>query len=840
MIVESPGKLATIRKYLGSDWMVEASVGHVNDLPSKGGLGVNKETLEINYQLTERGKDVVKKLKQRVKQADMVYLATDLDREGEAIAEALRKELSLTEYKRCVFDEITKTAIMNALASTRKIDYDLVHAQETRRIFDRVVGWDGTKALTNHLGVLSPVGRVQSQAVHIIVKREREIEAFVETEHYSVKAWLENSAWNATLDLKKSGLGEKINESNTLYWLDKTGAEKLKEKLRELEVMSCETQPAYSKAPPAFRTSTMQQSAYKKLGLSIKDTDAAAQSLYQQGLITYIRTDSTSISDDGYKLIKNYAEKHGLTLANEKQQGKKGAVAQEAHECIRPTDFEYKGADLTGNEKALYELIWQRAVASQLAAKVSDVTTIWLKSNIEGKDYWFKASGSVVTFKGWTAVYSDDESDKKDENDGVLEKKEVGAVLPVTKSALLIKKTKPPEYFDEATLNDYLDRRGIGRPSTTAKILEKIGEKGHGYIRDEKLKGKKTVLRPNASAFNLVDAIGDDFSIMDEQFTFEMEEGLDKIANGELDHVAFTKKFLHTFDEEVEVLNKKEKKFESEPCDKCNSPMMRLPAKGKKSFYWRCTNQECNNMCFDRDGKPVTQEAIENEQKERLKPYLNSDGTAKFPCPQCQEPLYRLESRNKPGVYYWRCSAPKDKCEYMDYDDSENQRPAYMKNKELLNKYSNDDGTPIHPCPQCLKALVMEISKKGNKYWHCIDKKNCDYMAYHNDETNAPVSENEKQSGGGAKHADWFEKEKKVSTDANGNYLWHCVHCKEPLHQKLSKSNNIYYQCINAKCKQRYYDKDGEPNLKEYPDNDTTGKKGTLKPKNKAPKPKGA
>lgn len=860
VVVESPTKVDTLEKYLGDAYVVKASYGHISDLPRQGGINVDRNTLEMKSEVMEDKKSTLDKIMYYAKKADRIVLATDPDREGEAISEALRRELKITDYDRCTFNEITKSAVQNALANPRKIDNDLLHAQMARRIIDRITGWQGTDALTKHLGRLSPVGRIQSQIVNLIVKREQEIESFVVTEHYTIRSWFDSEKWTANLDVKKSGLGEQLadavdededDESDTdsevakehskpFYWLDKKLSDEVAKKIKTMKVINSVTKVEETYAPPAFQTSTMQQVAVNKLGIKTAEVDDIANKLYQAGLVTYIRTDSTHLSDDGYALIKDYADSHGLKMADKKREGKRGAVAQEAHEALRPTSFEYLGDDLKGNEQKLYKLIWARALASQLEPMLHDVTELTLVATVDGKDYVFTARGSALKHKGWSVVYEDPNAKSKNEEaKNPVPSLEVGTELTVDKSQRLTSKTKAPSYFTESSLNKYLEKRGISRPSTTAKLFTKVGEKGHGYIRDEKIK-KKTYLRPNATALDLVSSLDGRFSIMNETFTKDMEKKLDDIANGLLDYEDFVREYWDLLDTEEEKLRAAPSPVKTEPCIECGKQMVRWPGKGK-SYYWRCTDKQCDAIAYDRDGVPVSREQVEAERQERLKPFINDDGSAKFPCRSCESPLIRMATKKNENVFVWGCSN-KD-CDYFDFDDTENKRPLQDKMDEVAKEFSDENGDPLYPCPNCRGHLISATASSGNLYWHCINRsktnkeEKCDYVTWNKKEDNTPMSKEEKERQAQErenKKPDWLKEIIKNSTDEKGNYLWHCARCREkaPLYKKEKKDGSgFYFQCSNKGCGERYWESESKPGTPDK--TKKKGKKTTLKLKPK-------
>lgn len=842
MIVESPNKCKKLMSILGKDWSVVASVGHIQDLPSKGGgLHINKDTLEMNLELSERGRRVISDIKSKLSHFDRIVISTDPDREGEAIARDLRDRLNLGDrYERCTFNEITKTAVLDAVNNNmRKIDEDLVAAQESRRILDRVTGWELTTAVTNFLGRLSPVGRVQSQAVNLIVQREREYDAFTVTNHYGIKSTIgvENS-WNATLNVKDSGLGQVV-DGGKVCWTDKAAAESLRSKIATLTVVSSEEKEHDSFAPAPFETSTLQQASLNKLGFNSKKTDATAQALYQAGHITYIRTDSTEISDESFVALREYALGRGLPVLEEKRVGQKSAVAQEAHECIRPSDFNFLGdSGLTSDEKMLYKLIWTRTVASQLEPVKSMNTTAVLSAEIDGATYLFKATGSVPLTKGWKVLLDNDdaadedaESDKKEEEAAAAKNPvpilTVGDVLTVSKSELLSQKTQKPTYFTQASLGKRLKAESIGRPATYTSIFEKIGETGHKYVFEDQSKSKtKPFLRPMQTAFDLIDTVSDVFKIMDVNFTREMEKGLDSIATGDMEYEGFVKGFFKVIDEEIERLSKKPGAAILEPCRKCDTgKLISMPPKViGDNRWWKCNSEECEATVSDHNGKPITDEIRQQIHKEKIAPFLKADGTPKFPCPTegCGCAMIRIASKKKKNVWFWGCSSPKNTpCSITAFDDAKNQSPVYDTDaffaaaaEEEKKGFSNEDGTAKYPCPMCGNHVVKRISsKKSKEYWACVTpSKECDFFTWP-DTDGTPIMNAEERK---AEKAAEREALLKSLSNEDGTPKWACGSCGGHLNKKPTSKdpNKNWFGCTNfPKCSQSYFeDADGNPN----------------------------
>lgn len=738
LIVESPNKCSKLKSILGADWEIQASVGHVQDLNKDkngkfGSLGINEQTLEMDYKLTERGTTVINRLKGLLKnnKFERVVLATDPDREGEAIAEHLRILLNLGEnYERCTFHSITPAAVTEAVKNPRKIDKDLVYAQDARRILDRVIGWKGTSAVSRVMGEKTPIGRVQSQAVKLVVQRELERIAFKETKHYSLQAQVDN--WKTVLNTEKSNL---LDEKG--YWSNLEHAKELKDKIKTLTVVSYEQKKVSESAPMPFDTSSLHQKALTQLGFRSKKCDQLAQALFEAGHITYIRTDSTAISDEGFNDLKAYAESKKLPVLNKKRIGKAGAVAQEAHECIRPTHFEFDGEGLSDDEKALYMLIKDRCITSQLAPAVYNAISVEFKSE---ENTIFNATGRTLAELGWRVYFKEnDESEEDDEGseegeddaNNPIPPMKNGEVFQVSKCSLLEKKTKRPPRYTEASLGAELERHGIGRPATYTSIFEKIGQTQHGYVKEEGGKKVATYV-PSDHAMRMVDKTKNILSIMDIKFTANMETSLDDIANGKLNNKDYLLKFFDLLNEEISKIMENAPKIEYKECLACKQETLRrFKYKEKDGFFWKCTNEKCAKFFMDKNDSPY----------DPMADFINADGTAKFPCPKCEKPLIRIISK-KNGTPWWICSAGKGKCDAIFSEKEGEKAPDFDKKSwgQLVAEAHDQDGKPIHPCPKCHKALVKLVNKNGNPYYRCSSKKDeCEYKCGVDKETGEPV-----------------------------------------------------------------------------------------------------
>ena len=536
-IVESPGKTNKIAGFLGSGFIVKASFGHVRDLPPKD-MGVDvdngfKPTYVVIDNKTGKSKrSIISELKAQAAKADSIYLATDDDREGESIAWHLYVALGLKRLGKPVhrvrFNAITRPAIEKAMGSIGKLDIPLVSAQECRRVLDRLVGWMVSPKL-RHLGRGFSAGRVQSPAVRLVVERELEIRNFLSVTHYTVEARMDRPfPWKALWDHAP------YREKGQTLWLDKAVAEAVA-KVTRLTVLSVEKSQRERRPPPPFITSTLQQAASVALRLSPEKTMSVAQKLYEQGLITYMRTDNPNLSDEGLQDIAAYLQANKLPAATKPNTWKTKESAQGAHEAIRPTH----AADRTGGgsreEQALYDLIWQRAVASQMANAKFDVTEVKLEGNVavplgDNKSALFVAKGETVTSKGWMALTQphEDNENKQEEPAQPLPALKAGDAFDC-KGVCVVKQTTPPTRYTEASLVKKLEELGIGRPSSYATIVGNLKSPVRNYV----IINAKRQLEPTDRGFAVVnELVGKQFSFLEYDYTKHLETGLDQVAAG--------------------------------------------------------------------------------------------------------------------------------------------------------------------------------------------------------------------------------------------------------------------------------------------------------------------
>ncbi len=658
VIVESPSKSKTIEKYLGSDFKVVSSKGHIRDLATTGkyGLGVDVDNdFKPNYIPIPGKQKTINELKKDTKSCDKVYLATDPDREGEAISWHLKEALNIkdSDYERVLFHEITKDKVLEAFKSPRKIDYDLVKSQETRRILDRIIGFRLSKLMQSKTGGKS-AGRVQSVALKLVVDREREIEAFVSEEYWTVTSVFDN--FEATLFNYKDEEIKLSNEEETDKVINSLN--------KDFIVHSVEQKEKNKKARPPFITSTLQQDASNKLNFPAKKTMSIAQKLYEGidigsetvGLITYMRTDSIRLSDqfikEGYKFINdNYGKEY---IGYVKTTKKKDNV-QDAHEAIRPTSVfrtpksmkEY----LSKDEFKLYELIYYRALASIMADAKVNATTVILRNN----DYDFKATGQVLIYDGYLKVYKEFESSE----DKILPELNNGDVLNAKEIEKEQHFTQPPARYTEAKLIKEMEDLGIGRPSTYATVIDTIKERE--YV---KLVEKKFV--PTEIGIETTDKLQEFFSgIINVEYTANMEKDLDEIAEEKMDNIKVLREFYDSFEPLVKKafgeMEKKPAEETGENCPECGSPL--VIRKGKYGEFTACSNYP-------------TCKYIKKEKKE-IKEIVK--------CPECGGTI--IEKTSKKGKIFYGCNN-YPKCKVATWDIPTGEK-----------------------CPKCNKLLVEKNNK---------------------------------------------------------------------------------------------------------------------------------
>jgi DNA topoisomerase I len=576
VIVESPAKAKTIEGYLGKDFKVASSMGHIRDLPKGGGAIDIENNFEPTYEVSPDKKDVIEKLKKLAGDATMVYLASDEDREGEAISWHLKEVLDLTDAKtrRIVFTEITKKAILNALENPRGIDVDLVNAQQARRVLDRLVGYELSPILWKKIKTGLSAGRVQSVAVRLVVEREREITDFKVKSSYKV---------NATFDLGKGK--QLVAELSDRFDTEKEALEFLESCIgAKFTIADLQTKPSKRSPAPPFTTSTLQQEAARKLGFSVIQTMMVAQKLYEAGKISYMRTDSVNLSDEARQGAQRQIESaFGKEFHQLRQFKTKSSSAQEAHEAIRPTDFSVNDPGMDRNALRLYDLIWKRALASQMADAELEKTTATI--SISTNPRTFIATGEVIKFEGFLKVYMESgDEDDEEENSKTLPPLAIGQVLTLEEIIAKQVFSRHPPRYTEASLVKKLEEMGIGRPSTYAPTITTIQKRGYVVkeiregverkynvftLKDNKIDkrgdseitgAEKNKLFPTNTAMIVNDFLVEHFpDITDYSFTSEIEQEFDEIANGKLQWKKMIADFYLPFHKKVTKTEKVER-----------------------------------------------------------------------------------------------------------------------------------------------------------------------------------------------------------------------------------------------------------------------------------------
>ena len=668
VIVESPSKSKTIGKYLGKDYLVVSSKGHIRDLAIKGkdGLGVDVENdFTPIYEISKDKVSTVKELRKLAEDVDYVYLATDPDREGEAISWHLAQELGLSEdaVDRVTFHEITKNAVQEAFNAPRTIDMDLVHSQETRRILDRIIGFRLSKLLKSKISSKS-AGRVQSVALKLIVEREKEINAFVPQEYWTIDGVFHKDGESFNASLSKVD-GEKVTIENQQQ------AEAIVERCQgDFTVSAIRASKRNRSARPPFITSTLQQEASTKLSFSAKRTMSIAQKLYEgidvgngeEGLITYMRTDSTRLSDVFIKsarqqITERYGKEYLGTYRVSNDEG-----AQDAHEAIRPTNLAYtpervKGY-LSSEQYRLYTMIYARAVASLMAPAVYNQLSITLERN----GCTFTATGSTMDFDGYLKVYGEYDSSK----DVILPSLSEGEIL---KDAVITPNqhfTEPPARYTEAKLIKALEEDGIGRPSTYAMIIDTIQIRGYVTLDRVSEKSRTKVFRPTDQGILTTEKLDEYFSsIINVDYTAQMEQKLDEIAEGKQEEVATLRNFYDTFtpllDKAYQNMEKIAPEKTGETCPECGGDL--VYRNGRFGKFISCSNF------------PKCKYTAQMEKSEKEKP----EPTGKM-CPECGNELLKRKSRF--GSFFLGCSA-FPKCTYMENLEGER---IYSKKEKLKLK----------------------------------------------------------------------------------------------------------------------------------------------------------
>ncbi|MDR9863450.1 type I DNA topoisomerase [Pseudomonas baetica] len=610
MIIESPGKLKKLRPMMkklrpNEDWQVIASGGHIRDLPVSGQddsmitTGVRKN-YSLVYEVLDKSARNVRSIKDAVKKASEIYLATDPDREGESISWHIKEEAAIKAYHRITFNEITQKRVNEALANPRQIDMNRVAAQECRRAMDRIVGYMVTKELRRLMGKPTTAGRVQSPAVYLVVLREREIRTFVVIAHFSARLHFltpdGRSTWSADWQPVPDFATKEqpyVQDSNLAQLVAAT---------RNVVVESCEDRKAERNPPAPFISSTLQQAASNSLKWDPDKTMKVAQRLFEQGVITYHRTDNPNVPDEAMQDIRAVADSLGVRAVTERRTFNAAEGAQEGHPAITPTDWAETVAGEDAEEHALYKLIRIRALASQMEAAIYDVRTAKLIAlGPNGKPLRFTATGRTVTYLGWLKLLQNDDTDEEDETGPSEADNPVPAltsrqVLSVHQGECLNKKTQPPVRYTKASLIKEMERRGIGRPSTFASILKNITSKGLIVEKSRKL-------MPEALGEETIARLEGVFSFLELNFTRELERDLDRIAQGQDTYRAVIAKLHQRLEDELSKqrgqpsapVQSSRQPAASTPshefkCGKCGQGLIRRTKAGKGGWdFWGCS-----------------------------------------------------------------------------------------------------------------------------------------------------------------------------------------------------------------------------------------------------------
>lgn len=705
VIVESPSKSKTIEKYLGSDYKVVSSKGHIRDLAvsGKGGLGIDIEhDFKPNYVISADKKETVKELKKYASKCDGIYLASDPDREGEAIAWHLANvlDVDMNEPNRVIFNEITRNAVLKAFENPRCIDKDLVRSQETRRMLDRIIGFKLSGLLQNKIKSKS-AGRVQSVALRLIVERENQIKAFIPQEYWTIDALMHKGkkSFKATLkhiDGKKCELANEL-EANTI--LERCQG-------NDYIVKSIEKKVKKKEPKLPFITSTLQQEASTKLSFSSKKTMQIAQRLYEgieikgnsEGLITYMRSDSTRLSDVFVHEAFNYIDyTYGKKYVG-KVHSKNNKNAQDAHEAIRVTHVEYTPESikpyLKNDEYKLYKMIYARTLAYLMAPSMYDVVNVTIDNN----GCSFQANGSVLTFDGYLKIYSDYESNKDEILPELCEQEIIHPVELESKQHF----TEPPLRYTEARLIKEMEELGIGRPSTYASIIDTIQVRRYVTLEKSSETSKTKVFIPTEQGILTDQRLQAFFSdIINVSYTANMEKDLDDIAEGNRDWLMemkqFYEKFMPLLEHAYQNMEKKELERTGETCPKCGSELVY-----REGRYGRFIS------CINFPGCKYTQseeEVIESDEK----------------CPNCGSPFIL-----KKGRYgsFWACSNYPE-CKTIKKDEKKEQPKSTGE-----------------ACPECGKELVIRKSRYGTYFTACSGYPKCRYIKKETKEKKAKENEN--------------------------------------------------------------------------------------------------
>jgi DNA topoisomerase-1 len=721
VIVESPTKAKTIAKYLGPGYNVKASIGHICDLPQKS-LAVDPDTYALTYEVIPGKEDVVKQLRAAVLAADSVILATDPDREGEAIAFHLESELKIKNAKRVRFHEIDKASILTAMQSLTTIDYHLVHAQEARRAEDRLVGYLVSSALRSKTGRALSAGRVQSVGLGLIVAREEAIAAFNSRGHFGAEATFATpdpaKPWTAYWDVTSHlPAGEKL-------FTDEAFAKRVAA-LRDFRVTKAADTVTKSPPPAPFTSSTMQQAGDVQLKIGSEVTMSCAQKLFEGtgdgGFITYHRSDSPNLSDKAFAAIVEYANANGLPVRDTKRTWDAKESAQEGHEAIRPTNFDVIDCGLGGHFQRVYEMIRNRALASQMADAEFDVRTLTLESTtpIDGKPIVFIGRGRTLRTPGWRAITDGDAAEETKADpfaNNPVPALSQGAAIRASDSKLLTKKTQPPSRYTDASLTKELEKNGVGRPSTYVSIKKVIQARGYVELRSDRK------FYPLELGVILTKALRGHFAFADVAFTADMEQDLDAIADGTNDYLSVVRAADTQLQQELAAFAGVQIEAVSlqtgGACPTCAigelTKRPRKPVAGANAgpvlYFWSCSRYpQCKAAHNDKDGKPDL-----TPRAPRIEGGL---------CTKCgvNQLVQHMSAR---GTKFWGCSGWKKDGTGCDESWPDlNDKPDFRERAEQFS---------AGPCPVCSTGKLLRRERKdgSGSFYGCsrwnAEKKPCD------------------------------------------------------------------------------------------------------------------
>lgn len=647
VIVESPAKCKKIKSFLGDGWDVQASFGHVRDLP-KSELGVDLDTFKPVYEITKA--HIVKSLRAKAREASEIWLATDLDREGEAIAWHLQQILGEKAKHRITFGEITQKAVRAAIATPRAVDVKRVSAQEARRVTDRLVGYRVSPAVSRLASEKLSAGRVQSVVVKLVAERDRAIDLFRPTDHFSVALNFtdDTPAWKAELDPAPFICEEEPYITN-LKLIDRIA------EVSMVKVVKNETKPRHLKAPGPFMTDTLQQAASVKLGLSTKATMDAAQRLYEEGLITYHRTDYPNLSDEGRESAYRQLQVLGFgdDIPDTPNIEKVPDGSQEAHEAIRPTSYDQDAGALGKDEQALYRMIVERTLASQMRAAEFEQTKVVLEAfdvSIDDVYPQFVATGQRLVKPGWKGLSPADATEEEggaaDDEFRPLPAVEFGVGLMGFTTEIIEKKTKAPAKFTEASIVKFLKKMEIGRPSTWSSIIEHITSRGY-------IEFNKRVISITEKGQRLVRLL-DGCDFMDYSYTRSLETQLDSIAAGKATYRDVVSRLNQDLTINLAALSEKDVEV-TNPCPECGKQVNRI--NGRNGWFWACSGYRdgCKFTAYDRNGRMVTPEQAAAEKEKRAGETTETE----YKCTCGQGHLVRRPARKKvkgKQLYWYGCS----------------------------------------------------------------------------------------------------------------------------------------------------------------------------------------